>query len=101
VLQRSSATTNAAGIAPGVLLCVVVGGAAQALGALETAVLGSLVELPGFTDRGISFSAKTLLDCAVALLQSLLEVGPRVTASCALATALFLALAVLFIAIRG
>lgn len=96
MLQRSSATTNwqgAAGIAPGLLLCLVVGGGAQALGALETAVLGrawleplvlaillgavvrSLVDLPQITSRGIRFSAKTLLDCAVALLGASLSIS--------------------------
>lgn len=80
-------------IVPGLLLCLAIGAVAQAVGNIEVKTLGrtwleplvlaillgtitrSLVALPTYTRAGIRFSAKTLLDCAVALLGASLSIS--------------------------
>jgi len=88
-----SRLASAAFLVPGILLCMLVGLAAQLLGSVEAMlfgrawleplvlaillgmVLGNAVALPAAAVPGIRFSAKTLLDIAVALLGASLSVA--------------------------
>jgi len=119
---RRTGPKAAGQLVPGILLCLVVGAVAELAGAGETAlfgrawleplvlaillgmVVGNTVTLPRMTVPGIRFSAKTVLDIAVALLGATLSLAALhslgVTAVLLIAAMVVVALAGAFILCR-